>query len=122
MRAAQIVTPESGTEIRIRDDVKAPWKTWIKVGPDEILDFIDFTSDGKSSYLLSSIGNDTARVVERNIATDAEKVIASSPEVDAEGNLIDPRRHLMQAVRFAPGRAHWTVTDPSVKADCDAIA
>jgi dipeptidyl aminopeptidase/acylaminoacyl peptidase len=121
VRAAQIITPEGGTEIRIRDDVNAPWKTWIKVGPDEILDFIDFTADGKSAYLLSSIGNDTARVVERNIATNAEKVIASSNEVDAEGTFIDPRRHLMQAVRFAPGRAHWTVTDPSVKADFDGI-
>ncbi|HYB52692.1 MAG TPA: S9 family peptidase, partial [Thermoanaerobaculia bacterium] len=122
IRAAQVATPDGGTEIRIRDDVQSPWKSWIKVGPDEILEFIDFTADGKSAYLLSSIGNDTARVVERNIATNAEKVIASSKEVDAEGTLVDPRRHVVQAVRFAPGRASWTVTDPSVKADFDEIA
>ena len=39
VRAAQIQTPDGGTEIRIREDVKAPWNSWIKVGPDEILDF-----------------------------------------------------------------------------------
>ena len=122
IRAAQVATPEGGTEIRVRDDAKSPWKTWIKVGPDEILDFLDFTADGKSAYVLSSVGSDTARVVERNIATNAERVLASSAEVDAEGTLIDPRTHVLQAVRFAPGRARWTVTDPSVKADLEGIA
>lgn len=122
IRAAEIATPDGGSEIRIRDDVKSPWKTWIKVGPEEILNFVDFTADGKSATLVSSIGSDTARVVERNIATNAEKVLASSTEVDAEGELVHPRSHVVQAVRFAPGRAHWVVTDPSVKADFDGIA
>jgi len=90
VRAAQVQTPDGGTEIRIRDDVKSPWKSWIKVGPDEILNFIDFTADGKSAYLISSIGSDTARVVERNIAANSEKCIASSDEVDAGNVLVEP--------------------------------
>ena len=122
IRAAQVATPDGGTEIRIREDARSPWKSWIKVGPDEILSFLDFTADGKSAYLVSSVGSDTARVVERNLATNAERVIASSAEVDAEGELIHPRTHVLQAVRFAPGRAHWTVTDPSVKPDFEGIA
>ena len=63
VRAAQIQTPDGGTEIRVRDDVGSEWKSWIKVGPDEILEFLDFTVDGKSAFLKSSIGSDTARVV-----------------------------------------------------------
>ena len=122
IRAAQVSTPDGGTEIRIRDDAKSPWRSWTKVGPEEILDFLEFTADGKSAYLISSVGNDTARVVERNLATNAERVVAASPEVDAEGTLIQPRTHVVQAVRFAPGRARWTVTDPSVKEDFDGIA
>src|SRR5262249_46961678 len=51
-----------------------------------------------------------------------EKVIASSPEVDAGTAFIHPRRHVVQAVSFAPGRSTWTVVDPSVKADFDGIA
>ncbi|HKS36462.1 MAG TPA: S9 family peptidase [Verrucomicrobiae bacterium] len=121
VRAAQIQTPDGGTEIRIRDDVKSPWKSWIKVGPDEILDFVDFTSGGKSAYLKSSIGTDTARIVERNIAAGAEKVVASSEEVDAGNVLVHPKKHLVEAVSFAPGRAKWAVVDPSVKADFDGI-
>jgi len=122
VRAAQVATPEGGTEIRIRDSASAPWKSWIKVGPEEILGFEDFTADGRSAILTSSIGNDTARVVERNIATGAEKVIASSPEVDAGTLVIHPTRHVVQAVAFAPGRSRWTVVDPQVKADFEEIA
>ncbi len=122
VRAAQIKTADGGTEIRIRDDVKSPWKSWLKVGPAEILDFIDFTADGKSAYLESSIGRDTAAVLEKNIASRTEKVIASSLEVDAGGFLIHPKKHVIQAVAFSPGRTTWTVLDPSVKADFEGIA
>jgi dipeptidyl aminopeptidase/acylaminoacyl peptidase len=122
IRAAQVSTPDGGTEIRIREDANSPWKSWMKVGPTEILSFLDFTADGKSAYLQSSIGNDTARVVEKNIETGAEKVVASSTEVDAGPAFIHPKRHVVQAVSFAPGRATWTVVDPSVKADFAGIA
>ncbi len=122
VRAAQVQTPDGGTEIRIREDAKSPWKSWIKVGADEILNFVDFTADGQGAYLISSIGSDTARVVERSIASGAEKVIASSNEVDAEHALVHPRNHVVQAVSFAPGRQTWTVVDPSVKADFEGIA
>jgi dipeptidyl aminopeptidase/acylaminoacyl peptidase len=124
IRAAQVVTPDGGTEIRIRDEAaaSAPWKSWMKVGPDENLGFHDFTADGKSAILTSSIGSDTARVLERNIATGQERVIASSPEVDANAVMIHPTKHVVQAVSFAPGKARWEVIDPSIKEDFDAIA
>jgi dipeptidyl aminopeptidase/acylaminoacyl peptidase len=36
--------------------------------------------------------------------------------------MIQPTRHVVQAAAFDPGRKHWTVVDPSVQADFDAIA
>jgi dipeptidyl aminopeptidase/acylaminoacyl peptidase len=122
IRAAQIRTPDGGTEIRIREDINSPWKSWIKAGAEEILNFLDFTADGKGATLVASIGSDTARVVQRDIATNSEKVIAASAEVDAGNVIIHPRTHIVQAVSFAPGRTQWTVTDPSVQADFDGIA
>jgi dipeptidyl aminopeptidase/acylaminoacyl peptidase len=121
VRAAQVVTPDGGTEIRIRDDAKSDWKTWMKVGPEEILGFVDFTPDGKSAILLSSLGSDTARAVERDIATGQEKVLASSDEVDAGSVMIHPTKHHVQAVSFEPGRRQWTLIDPSVKRDFEGI-
>jgi dipeptidyl aminopeptidase/acylaminoacyl peptidase len=121
IRAAQVATPDGGTEIRIRDDVKSPWKTLLKVGPEEIVEFQDFTKDGKSAYLKTSVGSDTARLVERDLAKGTEKVLASSSEVDAGGVFLQPRTHVVQAVSFEPGRSTWKVLDPSVQADFDAI-
>src|SRR5688572_9995981 len=41
VRGAQVATPEGGVEIRVRDDAQSDWRTWMKVGPDEILNFVD---------------------------------------------------------------------------------
>jgi len=94
----------------------------MKVGPDEILELLGFTRDGKSLILLSSLGNDTARVVEKGIASGSESIIASSAEVDAGIVMIHPRSRIVQAVSFEPGRRSWTIIDPSVKSDFEAIA
>ena len=122
VRAAQVGTPDGGTEIRVRDDAKSPWKTLLKVGPDEILEFVDFSADGKSVYLKTSVGSDTARLVQRDLATGSEKVLAVSPDVDAGDVLVQPRTHVVEAVSFNPTRSTWKVIDPSVQADFDAIA
>ncbi len=121
VRAATVTTPDGGTEIRVRDDAKSPWRSWIRVGPEEILVFVDFTADGKSAFLISSIGSDKARAVRRDLASGAESVLASSEVVDAQTLLVNPRTRVLEAVLFAPGRSEWTVTDPAVKADFDGI-
>ncbi len=122
VRAAQVSTADGGTEVRVRDDAKSPWKTLVKVGPDEILSFEGFSADGRTAYLTSSIGSDTARLVARDLATGSEKVLASSNEVDAGGVIIQPRTYVVQAVSFEPGRQAWKVLDPSIQPDFDAIA
>lgn len=121
VRAAQVSTSDGGTEIRVRDDPQSPWRGWLKAGPDEILSFEAFAPDGKSAYLLSSLGNDTARVLERVIATNEETVVASS-YVDAEALQTHPRTHALEAVSFVGARAWWVAVDPAVKADLDGLA
>lgn len=122
VRMAQIATPDGGTEIRVRANEKSPWKTFVKVGPDEILQALSFTADGQSLYLLSSVGRDTAAVVEKNVNTGAEKIVAASTEVDAGGVLIHPRRYVVEAVSFSPGRTTWQVVNPEVKEDFAGLA
>ncbi len=124
IRMAQAATPDGGTEIRIREEANSssPWKSWKKVGPDEILTFLGFAADGKSAYLRTSIGSDTSKVILESIETGESRVIASSPKTDATGFLIHPTKHLIQAVGFEPGRNEWVVVDPDVAGDFDAIA
>src|SRR5262249_40959755 len=113
VRAALAVTPEAGTELRVRDQARSPWKTWLKAGPDEILNFVAFSPDGQSAILISSLGSDTARAIEKNIATGRETVLASSPEVDPSRLLQHPTTHQVQAVGFMPGRLRWSIVDPA---------
>jgi dipeptidyl aminopeptidase/acylaminoacyl peptidase len=117
VRLAEVSTPDGGTEIRVRADPKSPWKTFLKVGPDEILSALGFTADGKSLFIESSIGRDTAAVVEKNVATGKESVLASSDEVDAGDVLLHPRKYVVEAVAFSPGRTEWKVVDKAVEAD-----
>jgi dipeptidyl aminopeptidase/acylaminoacyl peptidase len=122
VRSAQIATPEGGTEVRVRADQQSPWKTFLKVGPEEILEVLEFSKDGQSLYLRSSIGRDTAAVVEKSFADGKEKALAVSDEVDAGNVVIHPRRHVVEAVSFSPGRTRWQVVDPAVKEDFDGLA
>lgn len=120
--AAQVATPEGGTELRVRDNPQSPWRTWMKVGPEEILDLVKLTADGKAAYIESSVGADTARVIEKDLVSGAEKVITFSDAVDAGAIELNPRTRAVEAVAFEPGRRTWKVLDPAVKADFEAIA
>jgi dipeptidyl aminopeptidase/acylaminoacyl peptidase len=117
IRMAQIATPDGGTEIRVRSDEKHPWETTLIAKPDELVDALGFAPDGLSIYLTSSIGRDTSAVVQRNIATGVEKLIAANDEVDPSDVQIDPRRHVIEAIAFCPGRTVLEVVDPAVKED-----
>jgi len=121
VRAAVATTPEGGTEIRIRDSATARFRTLVKAGLEDTVALRGFSRDGKSVFLTTSIGHDTARVVERSLRGKKERTLAESAEVDADEVVVNPRRHIVEAVSFATGRTEWKVVDPSVAADFAAL-
>lgn len=121
VRLAEVATPEGGTEIRVRPNETAPWRTFLKVGPEEILQPVSFDKAGTSLFLISSLGRDKAAVIQKELEGEKETVLASHDVVDAENVMVHPRHYVVEAVSFAPGRTEWTVIDPSVKADFEAL-
>ncbi len=121
VRAVLAVTPEAGTELRIRTDGDSSWRTLISASADEILLVVDFSSDGKSVFLKSSVGADKIRVVELELASGKETVIAVHDVVDAENIVIDPVRHVIQSVMFFPDRCERRGVDDSVASDFAAL-
>ena len=121
-RGAITVTPDGGKEIRVRAGAKAPWKPLAKVDPQESLEPLDFTKDGRSLYLKTTLDSDTAHVVLRSLATGKDTPVAKRAGVDVGDVVVHPARHVVQAVGFAKGRNVWTIVDPTVKADFEAIA
>jgi len=122
VRAATITMADGGTELRIRDSTAGPWRTLIKARTEENLAALDFSKDGRSIFLSTSIGTDTARLVRHELASGTETDIAHSDDADLSDAMIQPTRHVVQAAAFDPGRKHWTVVDPSVQGDFDALA
>ena len=122
VRAANATTQEGGTELRVRDTVKAPWKPLITVGLEEILDFVDFTEDGRSIIIQSSINSDTARLLEKSLKSGAERVLAFSEKSDVNDTLGYPTRHGVRGASFdVDGRMGWVPVEPSVKGDLEAL-
>jgi len=122
VRAAAITTPDGGTELRVRDSAAAPWRSLIKASLEDDLTPLDFTLDGRSLYLGTSVGRNTIALVRHQLASGDETVIAHSDDADLSDAMIHPTRHVVEAAAFDPGRMHWTVVDPSVQTDFDAIA
>jgi len=117
-----VTTPDGGTEIRVRDTPQSEWRSWMTAGPDENLTAHGVSADGKSLIIESSLGTDTTRIIQKNIASGAEKVIGYSDEVDAGITEINPNTRIVEAISFEPGRRTWKIIDPSVKADFEGIA
>ncbi|MFZ5787863.1 MAG: prolyl oligopeptidase family serine peptidase [Acidobacteriota bacterium] len=124
IRGAQAQNPkDASTILRVRDGKDAAWRD-LAVWPfGENGGGADFTADGKAIYAETSIGGDTARLVLLDVATGKElKVIAQDPRVDVGGVIIHPDTKAVQAVGFNYLKNEWTVLDPAIKADFEAIA
>jgi dipeptidyl aminopeptidase/acylaminoacyl peptidase len=121
VRGAQVLLPDGGTELRVREDAKSPWRTLLKASMEEEVSLYGFTPDGKAAYLGTSLGNDTMRLAEHDLASGREKVLAERKDVDVGGIVVHPTKLHVQAASFAHGRREWQVIDPTVKDDFAAL-
>ncbi len=122
VRVAQSMKPDGSTEIRVRDGAGAPWKTFVTAPFGEDVNAVDISGDGRALILSSSLNANTSRVIQKDIASGTETVIAENPSVDVGGIVIHPTKHIVQAVDFPAGRQAWTVIDHTIAADFQGIA
>jgi dipeptidyl aminopeptidase/acylaminoacyl peptidase len=116
VRAAYAQLSDGSTEIRVRDTVKSAWRSLIKSGPDETLALYGFTFDNKSLFLGTTIGTDTQRVVEKNLKTGSEHVMAKSDTSDPTNVMVHPNKFEVHGVAFdVNGKNEWTVLDSSLR-------
>jgi len=122
VRVAQVFLPDGGTEIRVRDNEKSPWRTFLKWGPDESFGGVaGFTPDNRGIYLISSVDANAARLLEVELATGKQAVVAEDKQYDVNGILTHPTKHTLEAVEFVRDKSEWTLIDKSLQADFDAI-
>jgi dipeptidyl aminopeptidase/acylaminoacyl peptidase len=122
VRAAKKVLPDGSTEIFVRDDGKSAWRSFQKWGADEVSGGVaGFSPDNKKLWLISSVDANTGRLVEVDIATGKQTVVAEDKQYDVGGAMAHPTRRHLEAVRFIRARSEWVVIDKAIKADFDAL-
>ncbi|MGH8247060.1 MAG: S9 family peptidase, partial [Gammaproteobacteria bacterium] len=122
VRVAHVATPDGGMLIRIRDNAKAPWRDFQKWGPEDSFGgVVGFTPDNKGVRLISSVGANTYRLLEMDVASGKTTTIAEDPQYDVGGAIVHPITKKLQAVNFTRARRDWKILDSSIQADFDAI-
>jgi dipeptidyl aminopeptidase/acylaminoacyl peptidase len=122
VRAAVASTPDGGNEIRWRKSASSPWKVLVRTGPEEVVDLLDFSADGRSVYLRTSIGTDKVRLVEHQLTTGRERELLSDDEVDVDAAIINPVTHVVEAVPLEKATRVWKLPDAAFRADFEAMS
>ena len=123
LRGALASMMDGGFQLKVRDEMASQWRPVVTWRSEDALSSgpIGFTPDNMSIYATSSIGSNTARLVEISLSDGTEKVLASNSKVDAGSVMIHPTKHHIQAVAFTKDRTEWEVLDKSIRKDFKAI-
>jgi dipeptidyl aminopeptidase/acylaminoacyl peptidase len=122
VRAALKSTPDGGTDLLLRAEPDAPWKTVRHWGPEESGAPLMFSKDGKSLYLEGNHDANAERLLKLDVASGKEEVIAEDPEYDVGGVFVQPVKRKIQAVSFNRDKVTWKVLDPSIAEDFKILA
>ena len=122
IRAAQAQTDDGGTIVRVRDDVKSPWRELIKWGPDETFGNVNgFSPDNTALWVTTSLDVNAARLLEIDIASGKRRVITEDPKFDVSSTINDPKTNALEAVSYIKQRTEYVFVDPKVKSDFEIL-
>jgi dipeptidyl aminopeptidase/acylaminoacyl peptidase len=122
VRVAQVMTADGSTVIRVRNDAQSPWRELMQWGPDETFGGVfGFTPDNRKLWVATSLDANAARLLEVDIETGAQSVIAADPQFDISGIELQPKTDKLQAARFVKQRVSYEFLDPSLKEDFEVL-
>lgn len=134
IRAATALDAETNdTILRVRDEAGGPWRElvrWPFWEAGEVLyqKVIGFNEDGTQLLAQTSMNGDKSRIVLLDLTTgDETRTIAADDSCDvwntwwAPEVMRDPATHNVQAVGFDYLIPRWTVIDPAVAPDFEAL-
>lgn len=121
VRMASVKTPNGGTELRLRDDAKSPWRVFQTWSADENGGVAAFTPDDKGVWLISTVGANTGRLLEVDLASGRSKVLAEDPNYDVNNVMVHPTKRTLEAASIYRARSEWTLIDQALKPDFEAL-
>ncbi len=118
VRFASKMMPDGSIQY-YQPDGQDGWKEFVNVGPEDTLttSVAGFDKTGQKLYLTDSRKRDTSALVEFDLASGEEKVLASHEKADIDGVIAHPTEKNIQAVSFDYERPEWQILDPAIEDD-----
>lgn len=111
-----------GDEMRVRN-AGGGWDSLLKYGPEDTQTTapIVIEGDGRTALITSSVGRNTAALVQVNLDTRTQTVLAANERADIAGVWLEPRSRKPQAYSVNYLRNTVTAIDPAMQKDIDAL-
>jgi dipeptidyl aminopeptidase/acylaminoacyl peptidase len=123
VRGAVRPRPDGGLDVLVRDNAEeSDWRVLAEFPlEDNSGGPAGFNLAGDRLMLRSSVGANTVRLVDVDLASGAETVIAEDPTFDVGGFTRHPDTLEVQLVTFVTDKIERRVLDPSIQPDLDAL-
>jgi dipeptidyl aminopeptidase/acylaminoacyl peptidase len=123
VRGAVTMRPDGGWTVRVRDTEDSEWReVFTSAQEDGQTSVSGFSKDGSKLRLTTAKDANAERLIEIDLATGEQKVIAEDPTYDVGGVAVDPDTHEIQAVTFIKDRQEKIILDDSIREDYAAIS
>jgi dipeptidyl aminopeptidase/acylaminoacyl peptidase len=124
VRAGVAPTGDGGMDVMVRDGDGGEWRLLLRAEQEDALTTgpLDFTADGASLYMVSSVGANAGRLVSVPLdGAGAATVLAEDPRYDVAAAELHPDTLEVQLVAFLRERLEWEVLDPALAGDFDRV-
>ena len=123
VREAIAMNPaDSSTTVRVRDGASSEWRELVTFPYGEDGNMVDFSQDGKSALVLSSIGRETTALLRMDVASGKVlEEIASNEKANVGGIMLDDDTKEVRAVSFNYARTERQYFDGTVKAAVETL-
>jgi dipeptidyl aminopeptidase/acylaminoacyl peptidase len=123
VRGGVVQHPDASSELLVRDDDGAPWRSLATFHPDDgVAQPVGFSAAGDALLAITSAGANAARLVGYNVATGAPHDLAGDPDHDVTNVVFSPRTKEPFAASVVRDRTEWIVLDPAYAPDFTALA
>ena len=113
---------DSSTTVRVRDGASSEWRELVTFPYGEDGNMVDFSQDGKSALVLSSIGRETTALLRMDVASGKVlEEIASNEKANVGGIMLDDDTKAVRAVSFNYARTERQYFDGTVKAAVETL-
>ena len=122
VRFASKMMPDGSIQY-FEPDGEDGWKEYINVGQEDTLTtaIAGFDKSGRKLYLTDSRDRNTAALVQIDLDSDEEKVLAAHDKADVDGVIVHPTEKNIQAASFDYLRPEWDVLDESIAPDLEYL-